>query len=305
MNKSVNDFVTDKQNQEVKGAKWMWSELILGILYHMMGILIGREVGMLTTPFMVTGCVFFIIVLVQQCGRDSITVSVVLSFLSLGFIALWSDVYNGEYTEYYQYLDRWGDWNRDWHDMSIKLYLSNHGVRKFVYILFGVLMIYLPIASLLVLASYKRSKSTVHKNAFSIMEQTKSYECIVFEMILGFVFMFVSSLACANEFSYKPSYLEERGFVFPNSWGILIFVNGVVYLIIASLQCHSKTRIVGGVCGILWGIASLVGFIIFACNMNGEEDSIFGFFIIVCTVTWIDVPLSSVILYENKNNPSM
>lgn len=165
-------------------------------------------------------------------------------------------------------------------------------------------MIYLPIASLLVLASYKRSKSTVHKNAFSIMEQTEGYDCIVAEMILGFVFIFFSSLACATQYSYKPSYLEKKVIVSPNSWGILIFLNGLVYLIIVSLQCHSKTRIVGGVCGILWGFTSLVGFIIFTCNMNGEENAIFGFFIFVCTVTWIDVPLSGVILCKNKNNPS-
>ena len=312
--KNVYNYLSESVESGVPGAKWMWSELIIGVVYLVVGLLMGLEVGDVSTPFVCTGCAFLLVAFLQQFGNKTMRIiTLIVSFISIGLIALWIHVYrNVDICWCYLYCYRWNDCMWDYGcGSSIKSYINGNILRVLMYFLFTAITLYLPVASVMVFYRSIKNKSPIQLNAFSITRLIEKRWCIIIEIVLGFGFMISSGIVGCCIYDYKLSGFKELGITSPHLLMFIPFINTLVYFVIIYLQINHKRRKVGCICGMVWGVVSCVLSIIIAVGIENvrnkwyslyDGESLFVLFLVIGCITWLILPLSIIIRCCNKSS---
>ncbi len=295
-----------KQN---KTGLLMKIEFALGLLYLLVGLIIGQEIGLLSVPFVLSGSGFLLLAYLQQFNNKFMNfTALILGVLSVGLIGLWVVIYTDQFHHYYYLVNELIDeiprvyWKS--YTGSVSHYLSQHIIISVIYWLFALPTLYLPVASIMIFRIRKSEEFSNEWNAFSIISDTTWKWCVNLEILLGFGLMIASVVFLLYLDDYNSRDLKDHGILNSHSLLYIVFVNGLMYLAIAYIQCHIERRKEGCIHGMVWGVVSCAITCVCYFYMNDilyvNNYKLDQFFLYVTLITWIITPLSYIFLYLNE-----
>lgn len=288
----------------------MKTEFALGLLYLLVGLIIGQEIGLLSVPFAVTGCSFLLVAYLQQFNNKCMNyTALILGIVSVGLIGLWIVIYTSYPHHYYYLVNESIDgiprvyWRS--YTGSINHYLSHHIAVSVMYWLFALPALYLPVASIKIFRIRKSEGYSNKWNAFSIISNMKGKWCIYLESLMGFGLMITSLVFLLYLDDYNMNDLKDHDIWNSHSMLYIVFVNGLMYHAIAYLQCHAERKKEGCIHGMVWGVVSCVITCLCYFYMNDllyvHDYKLSRFFLYISLITWIITPLS-LIVYVSKSS---